>query len=72
MVITGWFPVSRGFICELILKCGGSVQPQVNELTQILLVGQRPGMKLFRADELGIPLLMYTDLGTLAGIEAVY
>lgn len=68
MVLTGWFPVERKLMIEMVKKCGGKITGIINDETQLLVVGQRPGNKLFDANEFGIPMLFYTELSLLLGI----
>ena len=62
---TGWCPCSRRDLIQLIKKCGGKITSKVNHQTQLLIIGERPGMKLFEANELGIPILYYPELGKM-------
>ena len=62
---TGWTPCSRRDLIQLIKKCGGKITTEVNEQCQLLICGERPGMKLFEANELEIPILYYPQIGKM-------
>ena len=69
IVLTGWFPLNRNKIIKLIKQCNGKITGIINDETQLLIVGQRPGNKLFDAYHQGIPILYYTDMAILIGIN---
>ena len=46
--------LSRDLVRELILKAGGSPTATVSAKTDLVVVGQSPGSKLAKAQELGI------------------
>jgi DNA ligase (NAD+) len=57
-VITGALPgYSRDELKEIIQEMGGKVSDSVSTNTSYLLVGEQPGSKLGKANNLGIPLL---------------
>lgn len=63
--LTGWIPISRKALIKLIKKCGGKITSKVNQECSILICGERPGMKLFQANELKISILFYVELGKM-------
>ena len=65
IAITGWVPCPRRDLFQVIKKCGGKITTEVNEETQLLICGERPGMKLFEANESGIPILFYIEVGKM-------
>ena len=65
IALTGWIPVSRRDLIQVIKKCGGKIITEVNEQCQLLMCGERPGMKLFEANELGVPILFYIEIGKM-------
>ena len=70
-VITGTLPeVSRDTARRLIELYGGRVSSSVSRKTDYLLAGTKPGSKLARAQELGIPVLSWDDLLALLPPEA--
>ncbi len=63
IVITGTLPsLTRTEAKELIQKAGGKVTSAVSSKTDYLLVGDDPGSKLKKAQELGIPQLSEVEL----------
>ncbi len=55
IVVTGTLAgLSRDLVRELILKAGGSPTATVSAKTDLVVVGQSPGSKLAKAQELGI------------------
>jgi DNA ligase (NAD+) len=66
-VITGTLPgMSREDAKALIQQCGGRVSESVGKSTSYLVVGDAPGSKLQKAEELGIPILDERKLRRLA------
>jgi DNA ligase (NAD+) len=66
-VITGTLPrMSREDAKALILERGGRVSESVGRSTSYLVVGEAPGSKLRKAEELGIPTLDEAKLRRLA------
>jgi len=65
-VITGTLPgLKREEAKNLIQKAGGKVTGSVSPNTDYLVVGESPGSKLEKAEELGIQCLSETDLLSL-------
>ena len=65
IAFTGWIPISRKDLIKLIKKCGGKIMSNVNQECEILICGERPGMKLFQANELKSTILFYVELGQM-------
>lgn len=64
--IEGWFPIScKSDLVSLIVRCGGNVSNEVTKDTQLLIIGERPGIKLFQALQMEISILAYTDIAEL-------
>lgn len=62
-VITGTLPtLTRDQAKQLIQRCGGRVTESVSAQTDYVVVGEKPGSKLRRAQALGIPCLSETEL----------
>ncbi|WP_246615195.1 BRCT domain-containing protein [Clostridium thailandense] len=57
IVFTGDTLKSRVEMSELAIKYGGIVKSSVSKKTDILVVGENPGGKLSKAQELGIEIL---------------
>jgi len=67
-VITGTLPgLSRNEATELIESAGGKVTSSVSARTDFLLVGEAPGSKLKKAEELGVRQISEEELKGLAG-----
>lgn len=67
-VITGALPTwSRDEAKAFIEQRGGKVTGSVSKKTGYLVLGENPGSKLVKAQELGIPTLSEADLKKLAG-----
>jgi len=67
-VITGTLPsMSRDDVKDYIQSRGGKVTDSVSKKTSYLVVGDAPGSKLAKAQELGVPILDETGLRRLAG-----
>jgi DNA ligase (NAD+) len=65
-VITGTLPaLSRSEATELIEAQGGKVTSSVSSRTDFLLVGESPGSKLQKAEQLGIRVISEADLRSL-------
>jgi DNA ligase (NAD+) len=58
--------MSREDAKALIQQCGGRVSESVGKSTSYLVVGDAPGSKLQKAEELGIPILDERKLRRLA------
>jgi DNA ligase (NAD+) len=67
-VVTGALPgFSREEVKEFIQSQGGKVIDSVSKKTSYLVVGEAPGSKLGKAQELGVPLLDEAGLRLLVG-----
>jgi DNA ligase (NAD+) len=67
-VITGTLPVlSRDEARELIQKHGGKVTGSVSGKTDYLLCGEKPGSKLAKAEQLGVPVIDEARLREMIG-----
>jgi DNA ligase (NAD+) len=67
-VITGTLPTySRNEARDFIVARGGKVTGSVSGSTSYLVIGENPGAKLARAEQLGIPTLTEQELRDLAG-----
>ena len=67
-VVTGVLPLlSRDEVKNYIETRGGKVTGSVSSKTNYVVVGENPGSKLDKAQELGVSTLSETDLRTLAG-----
>jgi len=67
-VITGTLPtLSRNEATELIESAGGKVTSSVSAKTDFLLVGESPGSKLKKAEELGIRQVSEEELKGMVG-----
>jgi DNA ligase (NAD+) len=67
-VITGTLPaLSRNEATELIEKNGGKVTSSVSAKTDFLLLGESPGSKLRKAEELGVPRISEEELRRMTG-----
>ncbi len=67
-VITGTLPtLSRNDATQLIESAGGKVTSSVSARTDYLLVGESPGSKLAKAEELGVPRITEQELRTMLG-----
>lgn len=67
-VITGTLPgISREEAKEFIQRHGGKVASAVSQKTTYLLVGENPGSKLNKAQELGVKVLGWEGLQRLIG-----
>eukprot|EP01083_Nonionella_stella_P045467 122098_1 len=71
IALTGWCPVPRHDLIRLVQKCGGRITNTIDDECQLLIVGERPGLKLFEANELGIPTLYYTKMWEMLGVKGV-
>ena len=71
VVLTGTLPrISRQQAEALILRHGGSVSSAVSRKTGFVLLGEKPGSKLNKAEALGIPTLDEAAFLALIGEEA--
>ncbi len=62
-VITGTLPtLSRKEATDLIESCGGKVVGSISSRTSYLVMGEDPGSKLTKAQELGVPQLTEVQL----------
>ncbi len=69
-VITGTLPkLTREQAKELIVQRGGRVSESVGRGTSYLVVGDSPGSKLAKAQQLGVPILDEAGLRRLAGVD---
>lgn len=57
IVITWTFPRTRDQLIEQIAKAGGQVVGSVSRATDLLLVGNKPGGKLQKAQNLDVPVM---------------
>lgn len=70
VVITGEFEnLSRNDLSAIIIRAGGKVSSSVSKRTSCLVVGDNPGSKLSKAQELGIPIYSLSDFLALAGVN---
>ncbi|MDX1976901.1 MAG: NAD-dependent DNA ligase LigA [Pseudanabaenaceae cyanobacterium bins.68] len=70
LVITGTFTrLSREQLQQLIKDQGGKVSASVSSKTDYVLVGQNPGSKLTKAENLGIPCVHEPELDQFFHIE---
>lgn len=67
IVFTGDTLKSRVEMSELAIQYGGIVKSSVSKKTDILIVGENPGSKLTKAQELGIEILSEDDFLKLIG-----
>ena len=71
-VITGTLPVfSRDEARALIQERGGKVTDSVSKKTSYLILGENPGSKLEKAQQLGVDILNEEELRKLLGISGV-
>lgn len=71
-VITGTLPIwSREEAAQFIEQHGGKVTDSVSKKTSYLVVGEKAGSKLSKAQSLGVPLLDEEKLKRLAGGETI-
>ena len=67
-VITGTLPsLSRSEARELIEAHGGKVSGSVSGNTAYLLCGEKPGSKLRKAEQLGVPVIDEQALRSMVG-----
>jgi DNA ligase (NAD+) len=67
-VVTGTLPgLSRNEAKEYIQQLGGKVTSSVSKKTSYLVVGENPGSKLEKAQQLGVPVIDEAGLRSLAG-----
>jgi DNA ligase (NAD+) len=65
-VVTGTLPgFSREEVKEFIQSHGGKVVDSVSKKTSYLVMGETPGSKFYKAQELGVPILDETGLRNL-------
>ena len=63
IVISGTFPNhTREDIENIIYKAGGNVVGSVSKKTSLLVVGDNPGSKLLKAQELGTKIITLNQL----------
>jgi DNA ligase (NAD+) len=68
IVVTGSLSrFTRSEIKELIITNGGKVTGSVSKNTDYLVVGENPGLKLSKAQNLGIPVITETEFLNLVG-----
>ncbi|OPY69216.1 MAG: DNA ligase [Syntrophorhabdaceae bacterium PtaU1.Bin034] len=68
-VITGTLPVPRKEVEELIERQGGRVASSVSASTHYLVVGENPGSKMAKAENLGVRKITYEQLLDLTDLE---
>jgi len=61
-VITGTLPRPRNEIEELIERLGGHAASSVSKSTDYVIVGENPGSKLLKAQNLGVKSISYDEL----------
>ena len=67
-VITGTLPTySRDEMKELIQNAGGKVTGSVSKKTSYLVLGENPGSKFDKAQQLGVPILDEAGVMALIG-----
>ena len=67
-VLTGTLSfMKRSEVKDLIKKSGGSISSSVGKNTDYLIVGESPGSKLQKAEELGIPVLNEEEFMSMLG-----
>jgi DNA ligase (NAD+) len=64
-VITGTLSRPREQVARLLEAAGAQVTDSVSRKTSYLVVGESPGSKLAKAQELGVPILREEELRTL-------
>jgi len=64
-VITGTLPLGRDEVKDLIEAHGGQVMGSVSKKTDYLLAGEEAGSKLQKAEELGVPILDWSEFQKL-------
>jgi DNA ligase (NAD+) len=62
LVITGTLPVPRKEAEQLVEAHGGHVSSSVSASTDYLIIGENPGSKLAKAENLGITTITYDRL----------
>jgi DNA ligase (NAD+) len=67
IVITGTLPMGRDEIKDLIISLGGKSPGSVSKNTNYVLAGDEAGSKLDKAQELGVPILSWTEFQKLIG-----
>lgn len=68
-VITGKLSRPREEIAALIVDKGGQVSDSVSKHTDYLVVGEKPGSKLARAQALGVAIIAEADLERMLGSQ---
>ncbi|GAQ94484.1 DNA ligase [Thermodesulfovibrio aggregans] len=66
-VITGTLPKPRYEVQDMIEKAGGKVSSSVSKNTDYLVVGEEPGSKLAKANQLGVKTISYEELLKMLG-----
>ena len=64
-VLTGTMSVPRGEIKKLVEANGGKVTSSVSKKTSYVIVGESPGSKATKAEQLGVTILSETDFRQL-------
>lgn len=64
-VITGTMPAPRAKVAEFIESRGGKVSSSVSKKTNYVVVGDNPGSKAEKAEQLGVSLLSWEELQNL-------
>jgi len=66
-VLTGKLSAPRDEIADQIKAAGGKVSSNVSRTTTYIVVGEKPGSKLAKAESLGVPVLTESELDTMIG-----
>ncbi len=66
VVITGAFAQPREVLAEILTHAGAIMQNQISQKTDILVVGEKAGSKLSKAQSLGVHVMHAKDLKTFA------
>lgn len=65
IVVTGTLPLDRDKVKDLITQSGGKSSSSVSKKTSYVLVGEDPGSKATKAQELGVPILSWAEFEDL-------
>ena len=69
IVLTGSLEKPRKELEEILISYGAKISSAVSKNTDILIVGESPGSKLKKAEDLGIEILKEEDIDRLLGGE---